>query len=187
VAPTPCRRIVRPLGMADGSMGERIAAYRRRRGMSQAALAGLVGRSESWLSQVERGLRSVDRLSVLLDMSRVLHVDVDSLICWPWGPRAQRQSRGRRPCRHPAVLRPVRPAPRRRRAHRQCTRFAGADRRRAPSLSGGRVPRCARRLAGLAPDSDPPGRGSLYRRTTPHRAEGRGHHHGDVEGCDRLG
>ena len=65
-------------------MGERIAAYRRRRGMSQAALAGLVGRSESWLSQVERGLRSVDRLSVLLDMSRVLHVDVQALIGRPW-------------------------------------------------------------------------------------------------------
>ncbi len=65
-------------------MGERIAAYRRRRGMSQAALAGLVGRSESWLSQVERGVRSVDRLSVLLDMSRVLHVDVDSMIGRPW-------------------------------------------------------------------------------------------------------
>ena len=70
--------------MADGSMGERIAAYRRRRGLSQAALAGLVGRSESWLSQVERGVRSVDRLSVLLDMSRVLHVDVDSLVGRPW-------------------------------------------------------------------------------------------------------
>lgn len=70
--------------MATGSMGERIAAYRRRRGLSQAALAGLVGRSESWLSQVERGVRSVDRLSVLLDMSRVLHVDVDSLVGRPW-------------------------------------------------------------------------------------------------------
>jgi transcriptional regulator with XRE-family HTH domain len=65
-------------------MGERIAVYRRRRGLSQAALAGLVGRSESWLSQVERGIRSVDRLSVLLDMARILHVDVESLIGRPW-------------------------------------------------------------------------------------------------------
>jgi transcriptional regulator with XRE-family HTH domain len=64
--------------------GERIAVYRRRRGLSQAALAGLVGRSESWLSQVERGIRSVDRLSVLLDMARILHVDVESLIGRPW-------------------------------------------------------------------------------------------------------
>lgn len=68
----------------SGSVGERIAAYRRRRGLSQTALAGLVGRSESWLSQVERGIRSVDRLSVLLDMAKVLHVDVESLTGGPW-------------------------------------------------------------------------------------------------------
>lgn len=65
----------------SAGMGERIAVYRRRRGLSQAAL---VGRSESWLSQVERGIRSVDRLSVLLDMARILHVDVESLIGRPW-------------------------------------------------------------------------------------------------------
>lgn len=70
--------------MTSGMLGERIAAYRRRRGLSQAALAGLVGRSESWLSQVERGVRSVDRLSVLLDLARVLHVDVESLSGRPW-------------------------------------------------------------------------------------------------------
>jgi len=69
----------------DGlGLGARIAAYRRRRGLSQAALAGLVGRSESWLSQVERGIRSVDRLSVLLDLARVLHVEVEALTGTPW-------------------------------------------------------------------------------------------------------
>ena len=70
--------------MASAGTGERIVVYRRRRGLSQAALAGLVGRSESWLSQVERGIRSVDRLSVLLDLARILHVDVESLIGRPW-------------------------------------------------------------------------------------------------------
>ena len=70
--------------MSSGSIGERIAVYRRRRGLSQAALAGLVGRSESWLSQVERGIRSVDRLSVLADLSRVLQVEVQALIGRPW-------------------------------------------------------------------------------------------------------
>jgi transcriptional regulator with XRE-family HTH domain len=40
--------------------GQRIARARKRRGLSQAVLAGLVGRSESWLSQVERGKRGVD-------------------------------------------------------------------------------------------------------------------------------
>jgi len=46
--------------------GERIARARRRRGLSQAVLAGLVGRSESWLSQVERGKRGIDSYSVLV-------------------------------------------------------------------------------------------------------------------------
>jgi transcriptional regulator with XRE-family HTH domain len=66
--------------VSGAGTGERIAVYRRRRWLSQAALAGLVGRSESWLSQVERGIRSVDRLSILLDMAEILHVDVESLI-----------------------------------------------------------------------------------------------------------
>ncbi len=38
--------------------------------------AGLVGRSESWVSQVERGVRPVDRLSVLQKLADVLSVSV---------------------------------------------------------------------------------------------------------------
>jgi transcriptional regulator with XRE-family HTH domain len=60
-------------------IGRRIALHRRRRGLSQAAVAGLVGRSESWLSQVERGLRTVDSYSVLRDLARVLRVDIGTL------------------------------------------------------------------------------------------------------------
>jgi transcriptional regulator with XRE-family HTH domain len=60
-------------------IGRRIALHRRRRGLSQAAVAGLVGRSESWLSQVERGLRSVDSYTVLRDLARVLRVDIAAL------------------------------------------------------------------------------------------------------------
>jgi transcriptional regulator with XRE-family HTH domain len=70
--------------MSTGAIGERVAAYRRRRGISQAALAGLVGRSESWLSQVERGIRFVDSLTVILDLARVLRVEPDKLIGRPW-------------------------------------------------------------------------------------------------------
>jgi transcriptional regulator with XRE-family HTH domain len=66
------------------SIGQRIAAYRRRRGLSQAAVAGLIGRSESWLSQVERGIQSVDKLSVLLDLAKVLDVDAEQLTGRPW-------------------------------------------------------------------------------------------------------
>ncbi len=59
--------------------GQRIARARRRRGLSQAALAGLVGRSESWLSQVERGLREVDSHTVLMSLADILRVEVTDL------------------------------------------------------------------------------------------------------------
>jgi transcriptional regulator with XRE-family HTH domain len=59
--------------------GQRIARARRRRGLSQATLAGLVGRSESWLSQVERGLREVDSHTVLMSLAEVLRVEITDL------------------------------------------------------------------------------------------------------------
>ncbi len=59
--------------------GQRIARARRRRGLSQAVLAGLVGRSESWLSQVERGKRGVDSHSVLTRLAEILRVDIEEL------------------------------------------------------------------------------------------------------------
>jgi transcriptional regulator with XRE-family HTH domain len=59
--------------------GQRIARARRRRGLSQAALAGLIGRSESWLSQVERGKRRIDSHAVLTRMAEVLRVDIAEL------------------------------------------------------------------------------------------------------------
>ena len=59
--------------------GQRIARARRRRGLSQAVLAGLVGRSESWLSQVERGKRGVDSHSALVRLAEVLRVDIEEL------------------------------------------------------------------------------------------------------------
>jgi transcriptional regulator with XRE-family HTH domain len=57
--------------------GQRIARARRRRGLPQAVLAGLVGRSESWLSQVERGKRGVDSHNVLVRLAEVLRVDIE--------------------------------------------------------------------------------------------------------------
>jgi len=61
----------------DRAVGQRIARARRRRGLSQAVLAGLVGRSESWLSQVERGKRGADSHSVLTRLAEVLRVDIE--------------------------------------------------------------------------------------------------------------
>ncbi|MEU9142000.1 helix-turn-helix transcriptional regulator [Streptomyces sp. NPDC048404] len=54
--------------------GDRIKLYRKRKGLSQAALGGLIGRSEDWVSKVERGVIPVDKLSVLLEISRVLDI-----------------------------------------------------------------------------------------------------------------
>jgi transcriptional regulator with XRE-family HTH domain len=59
--------------------GQRIARAKRRRGLSQAVLAGLVSRSESWLSQVERGKRGIDSHSVLVRLADVLRVDIEEL------------------------------------------------------------------------------------------------------------
>ena len=42
-------------------------------------LAGLVGRSESWLSQLERGKRGVDSHSVLVRLAEILRVDIEEL------------------------------------------------------------------------------------------------------------
>ena len=65
--------------MGNPEVGQRIARARRRRGLSQAVLAGLAGRSESWLSQVERGKRDIDSHAVLTRLAGILHVDISEL------------------------------------------------------------------------------------------------------------
>lgn len=65
--------------MTGDEPGARIARARRRRGISQAVLAGLVGRSESWLSQVERGRKRADSYTVLTRMATVLNVELSEL------------------------------------------------------------------------------------------------------------
>ncbi|WP_322750305.1 MULTISPECIES: helix-turn-helix transcriptional regulator [unclassified Frankia] len=61
------------------TLGERFAFHRKRRGLSQVELGRLIGRSESWVSQVERNTRKVDRLSVLAQVADVLGVPVSDL------------------------------------------------------------------------------------------------------------
>jgi transcriptional regulator with XRE-family HTH domain len=65
------------------SIGERIAFYRRRRGLSQAVLADLVGRTEDWLSKIERGERDIRRLDVLVEVARGLRVTLGDLLGEP--------------------------------------------------------------------------------------------------------
>lgn len=71
-------------GAADQfSIGERIAFYRRRRGLTQSVLAGLVGRSEDWLSKIERGERDIRRLDVLAELAGALRVTLGDLLGQP--------------------------------------------------------------------------------------------------------
>ena len=61
------------------ALGRKIAAERRRRGLSQPELARMIGRSVAWVSQVERGVRKVDRMSVLEIVAAALDVPLAEL------------------------------------------------------------------------------------------------------------
>ncbi|MEV8633779.1 helix-turn-helix transcriptional regulator [Streptosporangium sp. NPDC051023] len=61
------------------ALGRRIAQERKRRGLSQPELARLIDRSVAWVSQVERGVRKVDRMSVLEKVAETLDVPLSEL------------------------------------------------------------------------------------------------------------
>ncbi len=65
------------------TVGERIAFYRRRRGLTQTVLANLVGLSADWLSKIERGEREIRRLDRLADVARALRVSLVDLLGQP--------------------------------------------------------------------------------------------------------
>jgi transcriptional regulator with XRE-family HTH domain len=61
------------------ALGRKIATERRRRGLSQPELARMIDRSVAWVSQVERGVRKVDRMSVLETLAAALDVPLAEL------------------------------------------------------------------------------------------------------------
>jgi transcriptional regulator with XRE-family HTH domain len=68
--------------VSDGdpnALGRRVAFFRKQRGLSQRAFAEMVGRSETWVSQVERGTRQIDRMSVLQALADALNVPLAEL------------------------------------------------------------------------------------------------------------
>ncbi len=65
------------------TIGERVAWYRHRRGMSQEVLAGLVGRTADWLGKAENNRIELDRLSVIRAMAHALDVSIADLIGEP--------------------------------------------------------------------------------------------------------
>lgn len=62
------------------AFGQRVARTRRLRGWTQLDLAERVGRSKTWTSEVERGVRVIDRLSVLQDLADKLEVPLSELL-----------------------------------------------------------------------------------------------------------
>jgi transcriptional regulator with XRE-family HTH domain len=66
--------------MDDSELGQRIAYWRERRGMTQKLLADRIGRSKSWIEKVEAGTRSANRLPILMSICRELRIDLPVLI-----------------------------------------------------------------------------------------------------------
>lgn len=64
----------------EATVGDRVAFYRRRRGVTQEVLAGLLGRSVEWLSQFERGARELDRLSTIVAVADALGIELTKLL-----------------------------------------------------------------------------------------------------------
>src|SRR5262245_9922019 len=60
-------------------MGRRVAYWRNRRRISQQVFADRLGKSKSWVDKVERGVRRLDKFSVIYEIADVLQLDVQLL------------------------------------------------------------------------------------------------------------
>ncbi|MFI7022219.1 helix-turn-helix domain-containing protein [Micromonospora sp. NPDC049900] len=56
-------------------VGRRVAYWRGRRKLSQQVFADRLGKSKSWVDKVERGVRSLDKVSTLQEVATVLRID----------------------------------------------------------------------------------------------------------------
>src|ERR671927_134441 len=63
--------------------GQRVAWHRVRRRLPQEALAGLVGRTEDWLSKIENDRAPLDRLSVIRSLADALNVTIYDIVGEP--------------------------------------------------------------------------------------------------------
>ncbi|MER7167013.1 helix-turn-helix domain-containing protein [Micromonospora sp. NPDC000207] len=61
-------------------IGRRVAYWRARRNLSQQLFADRIGKSKSWVDKVERGVRRLDKWSVLADIADALRIDVGQLV-----------------------------------------------------------------------------------------------------------
>jgi Helix-turn-helix domain len=86
---TPCEHLI--AAMQALPVRYRVARLRQWRGLAQPELAYAVDRTLSWIEKVERGVRDLDRVSVLLALAEALRVDPPLLLIpptdRPWIPR----------------------------------------------------------------------------------------------------
>ncbi|MFI5491839.1 helix-turn-helix domain-containing protein [Actinoplanes sp. NPDC051859] len=66
--------------MDELPIGRRVAYWRGRRKMSQQVFADRLGKSKSWVDKVERGVRRLDKFSVVYEIADVLAIDVQLLL-----------------------------------------------------------------------------------------------------------
>src|SRR5712692_5640539 len=72
-----------PSDEGEPRIGLNVRAARRSRGMSLETLAGLTGRSKSWLSKIENGLSRLERRQDIAAIAEALAVSADSLVGAP--------------------------------------------------------------------------------------------------------
>ncbi|WP_433342340.1 helix-turn-helix domain-containing protein [Micromonospora sp. CA-111912] len=61
-------------------VGRRVAYWRGRRKLSQQMFADRLGKSKSWVDKVERGVRSLDKVSTIQEVATVLRIDTAVLL-----------------------------------------------------------------------------------------------------------
>ncbi|CAM5688543.1 hypothetical protein SANTM175S_00613 [Streptomyces antimycoticus] len=63
----------------DRAFGQRVQKYRKERRRTQAELAAALGKTSSWMSQVERGIQPVQRVDLLQQLADELGVSMQQL------------------------------------------------------------------------------------------------------------
>lgn len=81
------------VAVADDFTGARVRYWRLKRGMSQRVLADLVGMTQSYISQIESGLKEVDKRSTLVRLAESLQVSVVDLTGQPYAPTDHQHAR----------------------------------------------------------------------------------------------
>lgn len=76
----PDKTVGSEMESAEQPVGRRVAYWRQRRGMSQQVFADALGKSKSWVDKIERGVRRLDKFSVLNDIADALTIDAQQLL-----------------------------------------------------------------------------------------------------------